>query len=157
MLIVNGRQASIDLGDNEGPFRFARGSTSEPTHPASGLRERALVQMDRSDRLSWYAELAEVDNERAEGRGGAVQRPPLRSGDRHPVRALVSSIQAEFARPGGNDGRARPVDGAYDHHALGATLVSPRAGLAANSGAPGRDLASAPRMEKFLKLRSQDD
>jgi len=51
MLIVNGRQASIDLG----------GSTSEPTHPASGLRERALVQMDRSDRLSWYAELAEVD------------------------------------------------------------------------------------------------
>src|ERR1700720_2845351 len=54
-------------------------------------------------------------------------------------------------------GRARPVDGAYDHHALGATLVSPRAGLAANSGAPGRDLASAPRMEKFLKLRSQDD
>src|ERR1700720_2845350 len=103
MLIVNGRQASIDLGDNEGPFRFARGSTSEPTHPASGLRERALVQMDRSDRLSWYAELAEVDNERAEGRGGAVQRPPLRSGDRHPVRALVSSIQAEFARPGRND------------------------------------------------------
>ena len=40
----------------------------------------ALVQMDRSDRLGWYVELAEVDNERAEGRGGAVQRPPLRSG-----------------------------------------------------------------------------
>jgi len=154
---VNGRQASIDLGDNEGPFRFARGSTSEPTHPASGLRERALVQMDRSDRLSWYAELAEVDNERAEGRGGAVQRPPLRSGIvilcvrwylryKLSLRDLVEMI-----------GRARPVDGAYDHHALGATLVSPRAGLAANSGAPGRDLASAPRMEKFLKLRSQDD
>src|SRR6266478_6494584 len=45
-------------------------------------------------------------------------------GNRHPVRALVSSIQAESARPSGDDGRAWPVDGAYDHHALGAALCT---------------------------------
>jgi hypothetical protein len=33
---------------------------------------------------------------------------PLRPRDRRLVRALVSSIQAESARPGGDDGRARP-------------------------------------------------
>ena len=31
-------------------------------------------------------------------------------------------IQAEPAGPGGDNGRAGPVDGAYDHHALGAAL-----------------------------------
>jgi hypothetical protein len=34
------------------------------------------------------------------------------------VGVLVSSVQAESARPVGDDGRARPVDGAHDHHAL---------------------------------------
>src|ERR1700724_3738037 len=59
------------------------------------LATLVLLQMARSDRLGWHAELAEVDNERAEDRGGAVQESPLRPGRRHPVRALVSSIQAE--------------------------------------------------------------
>ena len=58
----------------------------------------------------------------AEDRRGAVQGPPVRPGDRHPVRALVSSFPAESARLGGDDRRARPVDGAYDDHALGAAL-----------------------------------
>jgi hypothetical protein len=35
------------------------------------------------------------------------------------VRALVSSIQTEPARPGGDDSGTRPVAGAYDDHALG--------------------------------------
>src|SRR5467141_512064 len=82
----------------------------------------ALVQMMRSDQLRWHAERAEVSDGQAEERGGVVQGSPLRPRDRHPVRALVSSVQAEPARPGGDDGRARPVDGAYDHYALGAAL-----------------------------------
>jgi hypothetical protein len=40
----------------------------------------------------------------------------------HPVRALVSSLQAEPARPGGDDGRTRPVAGTYDHYALGVAI-----------------------------------
>jgi hypothetical protein len=38
------------------------------------------------------------------------------------ARAPVSSVQAQSARLGGDDGRARPIDGAYDDHALGAAL-----------------------------------
>src|SRR5882724_4029927 len=38
------------------------------------------------------------------------------------VRSLVSSVQAQSARLCGDDGRARPVDGAYDDHVLGAAL-----------------------------------
>ena len=52
----------------------------------------ALVQMTRSNRLGWHAERAEVGNGQAENRGGAVQGSTLRSRNRHPVRALVSSI-----------------------------------------------------------------
>ena len=37
-------------------------------------------------------------------------------------RALVSSLQAEPARPGGDDGRTRPVAGPYDHYALGVAI-----------------------------------
>ena len=36
--------------------------------------------------------------------------------------AVVSSVQAESTRPGGDDGGARPVTGAYHHHAMGSTL-----------------------------------
>ena len=58
----------------------------------------------------------------AEGGSGAVRGSPLRPQIHHPVRSLVSSIQAQSARPGGDDGRAWPVDGAYDHYALGAAV-----------------------------------
>src|SRR5215469_10333308 len=74
------------------------------------------------DRLSWRAELAEVVDGQAEGDSGVVRRSPLRPRSHHPVRALVSSVQAQSARLGGDNGRARPVDGAYDDHALGAAL-----------------------------------
>src|SRR5215471_21448883 len=84
----------------------------------------ALVQMTVPDRLSWRAELAEVVDGQAEGDSGVVRRSPLRPRSHHPVRALVSSVQAQSARLGGDDGRARPVDGAYYNHALGAVLRS---------------------------------
>src|SRR5258708_22759146 len=83
---------------------------------------RALVQTARSDRLGWRPNWLRVGNGQAEERGGAVRGSPLRPRSYHPVRTLVSSIQAEPARPGGDDGRARPVDGAYDDYALGAAL-----------------------------------
>src|SRR5216683_762501 len=82
----------------------------------------ALVQSARSDRLCWRLNWLRVGNGQAEERGGIVRGSPLRPRSHHPVRALVSSIQAEPARPGGDDGRARPVDGAYDDYALGAAL-----------------------------------
>src|SRR6267378_3692621 len=75
----------------------------------------ALVQLMRSDELRWHAERTEVSDGQAEERGGVVQGSPLRPRDRHPVRALVSSVQAEPARSGGDDGRARPVDSTFDH------------------------------------------
>src|ERR1700724_2829594 len=56
-----------------------------------------LVQMTRSDQLGWHAELAEVDNERAEDRGEAVQGSPLRPRSHHPVRSLVSPVQGQSA------------------------------------------------------------
>jgi hypothetical protein len=90
--------------------------------PADHVLGRALVQMARSDRLGCHAELAEVGNGQADERRGAVRGSSLRPRNHHSVRALVSSIQAQSARPGGDDGRARPVDGAHDHHALGAAL-----------------------------------
>src|SRR6266852_7143698 len=68
------------------------------------------------------AEWLRAGNGQAEEHGGIVRGSPLRPRSHHPVRALVSSIQAEPARPGGDDGRARPVDGAYDHNALGAAI-----------------------------------
>src|SRR6266404_3074941 len=58
----------------------------------------ALVQMVRCDQLRWHAERAEVSDGQAEERGGIVQGSPLRPRDRHPVRALVFSVQAEPAR-----------------------------------------------------------
>src|ERR1700720_73489 len=78
--------------------------------------------MAATDQLHWRAELAEVVDGQAEGGSGSVRRSPLRPRSHHPVRALVSSVQAQSARPGRDDGRARPVDGAYDDHALGAAL-----------------------------------
>src|SRR5216683_6456391 len=82
----------------------------------------ALVQSARSDRLCWRLNWLRVGNGQAEEHGGAVRGSPLRPRSHHSVRALVSSIQGESARPGGDDGRARPVDGAYDHNALGAAI-----------------------------------
>src|SRR6476620_8441924 len=58
---------------------------------------RALVQMTRSDQLGLYAELAEVDNERAEDRGEAVQGSPLRPRSHHPVRSVVSPVHGQSA------------------------------------------------------------
>src|SRR5258708_27126486 len=78
--------------------------------------------MAATDQLHWRAELAEVVDGQAEGGSGAVRGSPLRPRSHHPVRALVSSVQAQSARLGRDDGRARPVDGAYDDHALGAAL-----------------------------------
>src|SRR6202047_3791465 len=60
--------------------------------------EPALVQMAASDRLRWHAELAEVVDGQAEGGSGAVRRSPLRPRSHHPVRALVSPVQAQSAR-----------------------------------------------------------
>src|ERR1700737_2309774 len=92
------------------------------SRPSPVVADRALVQMAVADRLGWRAELAEVVDGQAEGGGGAVRRSPLRPRSHHPVRALVSSVQAQSARPGRDDCRARPVDGSYDDHALGAAL-----------------------------------
>src|ERR1700730_7649816 len=76
-----------------------------------------------SDRLRWHAELVEVVDGQAEGVSGVVRGSPLRPRSHHHVRALVSSVQAQSARLGGDDGRARPVDGAHHDHALGAALA----------------------------------
>ena len=65
-------------------------------------------------------------SERIEGHPGAVRGPTLRPGSHHIVRALVSSVQAQPAGPGGDDVGARPVDRSHDHHALGPPL---RAGV----------------------------
>src|SRR5207253_9890312 len=57
----------------------------------------ALVQMAVSDQVRWRAKRAEVSDGQAEERGAAVQVSTLRPRHRHPVRALVSSLQAEPA------------------------------------------------------------
>src|SRR5260370_4536600 len=99
-----------------GRFTF----TFTPTHGSwLNLVEGALVQMAMPDQLGWRAERAEVVDGQAEGGSGAVRRSPLRPRSHHPVRALVSSLQAQSARPGGDDGRARPVDAAYHDQSLG--------------------------------------
>src|SRR5260221_11588183 len=82
-------------------------------HEGVGTIETALVQTARSDRLCWRLNWLRVGNGQAEERGGAVRGSPLRPRSYRPVRALASSIQAEPARPGGDDGRTRTVDGAY--------------------------------------------
>jgi len=50
------------------------------------------------------------------------QRPPFRPGDHHPLRPLVSEVQTQLSRSGGNDGRARNFPGPYDDHALDSAL-----------------------------------
>src|SRR5437870_7811057 len=75
-----------------------------------------------SDRLRWRAELFEVVDGHDEAGSGAVRGSPLRPRSHHPMRTLVSSVQTQSARPRGDDGRARPVDGAYDDHALVAAV-----------------------------------
>src|ERR1700722_18206372 len=59
----------------------------------------------------------------ADGRRATVRGSPLRPRGHHPVRALVSSLQAEPARPGGDDGPTRLVAGPYDHYALGVAIA----------------------------------
>src|ERR1700734_4169600 len=61
-------------------------------------------------------------HEQADGRRATVRGSPLRPRGHHLVRALVSSLQAEPARPGGDDGGTRPVAGTYDHYALGVAI-----------------------------------
>src|ERR1700731_4058394 len=68
------------------------------------------------------AELSEGGHGQVDGRRATVRGSPLRPRGHHPVRALVSSLQAEPARPGGDDGRTRPVAGPYDHYALGVAI-----------------------------------
>jgi hypothetical protein len=58
----------------------------------------ALVQIAVSARLRWRAELAEVIDGQAEGGSGAVRGSPRRPRSHHPVRAPVSSVQAQSAR-----------------------------------------------------------
>jgi hypothetical protein len=72
-----------------------------------------------TDRLRWRLNWLRVGVGPAEERGRAGRGSPLRPRNHHSMRALVSSVQAEPARPGGDDGRAGPVDGAYDHCAVG--------------------------------------
>src|SRR5437667_377734 len=91
-------------------------------HKSRNQSAAALVQIVVSDRLRWRAELFEVVDGHDEAGSGAVRGSPLRPRSHHPMHTLVSSVQTQSARPRGDDGRARPVDGAYDDHALGAAL-----------------------------------
>src|SRR5262249_55086409 len=80
---------------------------------------------------SWPAVLS-LTIERGEGRhdgevpgfGGAVRAAALRPRDHRAVRAVVSALQAQLPRPGGDDGRAWGVDGPHHDHALGASLCA---------------------------------
>src|SRR5882757_11535276 len=106
------------------------------------------------------AEWLRVGNGQAEERGGTVRGLPLRPRSHHPVRALVSSLQAEPARPGGDDGRTRPVAGTYDHYALGVAIrTGVREALEAvrPGGRPvmegGRDIQNSRRMVLSLSCR----
>src|SRR5262245_21810236 len=56
-----------------------------------------LVQMMALDRLRWGAELTEVVDGQAEGDREVVRGSPLRPRSHHPMRALVSSVQAQSA------------------------------------------------------------
>src|ERR1700739_3377207 len=55
--------------------------------------------MMRSDQLRWHAERVEDVGEQGEGSGGAVRGSPLRPRSDHPLRALVSSVQAQSDAP----------------------------------------------------------
>src|SRR5882762_8308580 len=99
------------------------------------------------------AEWLRVGNGQAEEHGGAVRGSPLRPRSHHSVRALVSSIQAESARPDGDDGRARPVDGAYDHNALGAAI---RTGVEKRWKRFARAVGPSWRVdETYMKIRGE--
>jgi hypothetical protein len=67
-------------------------ATGWQRHAVRGVFSGALVQMMGSDQLRWHAERAEASDGEAEERGGVVQGSSLRPRDRHPVRALVSSV-----------------------------------------------------------------
>jgi transposase-like protein len=58
--------------------------------------------------------------------GALVQNgaPSLRPGGDHALRALVFAVQAEPARLGGDDERARSFPGSHNHRAVGAALRS---------------------------------
>ena len=69
------------------------------------------------------------------------------------MRALVSSLQAEPARPGGDDGRTRPVAGTYDHYALGVAIrTGVREALEAVRPAVGRSWRVD---ETYVKIRGE--
>ena len=90
--------------DSRKPIRFSR-SRSVPVNHCARTRGRSNGSgangAIRSTMLA--AEWLRVGNGQAEERGGAVRGSPLRPRSHHPVRALVSSIQAEPARSGGDD------------------------------------------------------
>src|SRR6516162_7208639 len=62
-------------------------------------------------------------NGQAEERLQAARGPTLRPRSHHCVRALVPAVQAQSARPGGDDGGARRVNRTYDYHALGCSAM----------------------------------
>ena len=82
----------------------------------------ALVQTRWPDRLCWRPEPERSAMDKLESLEELFAGPTLRPRGHHSVRALVPSVQTEPARPGGDDGRAWPVAGTYDHHAMGAAL-----------------------------------
>src|SRR5215217_6896082 len=57
-------------------------------------------------------------------RHGPVQRAAFRPAGHHPVCQVVSGLQAEFTRPGGDDGRAWHPTGAHNDSAVGAAVRS---------------------------------
>src|SRR5262249_23672102 len=61
------------------------------------LSKTVLVQMMALDRLRWGVELTEVVDGQAEGDREVVRGSPLRPRSHHPMRALVSSVQAQSA------------------------------------------------------------
>ena len=48
----------------------------------------------------------------------------LRPRSDHPVRAVISALQAQLPGTRGDDGGARPVDSPHHHHAVGAQLFA---------------------------------
>ena len=72
------------------------------------------------------------------------------------MRALsVSSLQAEPARPGGDDGRTRPVAGTYDHYALGVAIRTLEFEKRAGSGLPRRSAGHGGWTRHTSKFRGE--
>jgi transposase-like protein len=90
------------------PSRTARTSRAN-ANGGSATRAALIPRKCGQDRLRPGLT---VGDGQAEERGGNVQGSRFQPRSHHPVRALVSSIQAEPARLGGDDGRTRLVGSA---------------------------------------------